>query len=69
MENPIAYDISERPQYKFKKHPFVLLEDDPLGTFSQVLSNVLHVEDVGAYIHYKFEIIGDNEIHKELNVV
>lgn len=43
--------------------------DDPLGTFSQISLNDLHVEDVRSYIHCKFERIGDNEIQQELSEV
>ena len=69
MENPILCDVSERPRYKFKKHPFVSLIDDPLGAFSEILPNMLHVEDVRSYIHYKFESISDGDIHKDLNIM
>ena len=47
------YDVSERPRYTFKKHPFVSLLDDLLGAFLHVLKNVLHVEDIRSYIHCK----------------
>ena len=60
------FDISDRPRYTFKKHPFFSLLDDPIGAFLQVLKNVLHVEDIRSYIHCKIESIGDTEIHKEL---
>lgn len=53
----------------FKKHSFISQVDDPLGEFSRVLENVLHVEDIRSYIHYKFESIGDNAIHKDLDLV
>ena len=43
--------------------------DDPLGTFSQVLENVLHVEDIRHYIHCKIEIMGDEDIHKDLGTM
>ena len=42
--------------------------DGPLGIF-QISPNILHVENVRSYIHYKFESIGDNEIHQELSEV
>lgn len=60
------YDLSEKTRYTFKKHPFVSFLDDPLGAFSKVLKNVLHVEDIRSYIHCKIESIGYVEIHKEL---
>ena len=69
MESSIVYDISEKLRYKFKKHPFVYLLDDHLGMLSQVLLNVLHIEDIRSYIHWKFESISDNEIHHELSKV
>ena len=49
------------------RNTFVSLLDDPLGAFSQVLKNVLHVEDIKSYIHCKIEIIGDDEIHRDLD--
>ena len=58
MASKTVYDISERLRYKFKKHPFVYLVDDLLGAFSQISQNVLYVEDVRSYIHYKIESIG-----------
>ena len=60
------FDISDRPRYTFKKHPFVSLLDDYIGAFLQVPKNVLHVKDIRSYIHYKIERIGDVEIHIEL---
>ena len=62
-------DVSERPRYMFKEHPFISQVNDPLGSFSQVLDNVLHVEYIRSHIHCKFESVGDNEIHKELDLV
>ena len=50
----------------FKKHPFISFLDDLIGAFLQVTKNVLHVEDIHSYIHYKIERIGDSKIHKEL---
>lgn len=69
MENPTIYDVSERPRYKFKKYHYVSMEYDPLEAFSKVSHNVLHVEDVRAYIYYKFQNIRNNEIHKDLDPV
>ena len=43
--------------------------DDPLGTFSQIPSNVLHIKDFKSYMHCKFESIGDTKIHQELSEV
>ena len=69
MESTKFFDVSKRPRYRFKKHPFVSLVDHSLGIFSQILSNALHVQDVISYIHYKFERNGDNEIQQDLNEV
>ena len=66
MAREEVFNVSNKPRYNFKKHPFVSLLDDPIGAFSQVLENVLHVEDIRGYIHCKIESIGDTEIHKEL---
>ena len=60
------FNVSNRPRNYFKKHSFVSLLDDPIGAFSQILENVLHVKDIRGYIHYKIESIGDTKIHKEL---
>ena len=62
-----VFDISDRPRYTFKKHLFISLLDDPIGSFLQVPTNVLHVKDIRSYIHYKIERIGDTKIHKELD--
>ena len=66
MERQEVYNVSSRPRYNFKRHPFISFLDDPIGAFLQVLKNVLHVEDIRSYIHCKIESIGDYEIHKEL---
>ena len=66
METQEVFDISDRPRYNFKKHPFISLLDDPIGTFLQVLENFLHVKDIRSYIYCKIESIGDTKIHKEL---
>ena len=51
-----------------RSNPFISQRDDPLGAFSQVLESVLNVEDIRSYIHCKFENIGDNDIHKDLDL-
>ena len=61
--------MSNRPQYVFKKHPSISLLDDPLGVFPQASENVLHVEDIRSYIHCKIEIIGDEDIQKDLGTM
>ena len=69
MESQTICDVSERPRYKLNKHPFVSLIDYPLGAFSQIQPNVLHIEDVRSYMHSKFESIGDGDINKDLNIM
>ena len=69
MKTPIVCDVIERPRYKFKKHPYVSMEDHPLGELSQVPHIVLHIEDVMEYFHCKFESIGDNDIHNDVDLV
>ena len=51
------------------KHPFVSLGGDPMGAFLQTLDRVLYVEDIHAFIHYKYELIGDNDIYKDMDEV
>ena len=53
MATQEVFDISDRPRYTFKKHPFVSLLDDLAGAFLQMSKNVIHVEDIRSYIHYK----------------
>ena len=43
--------------------------DHPGGAFSQTPKGVLHVEDIRAYIYYKFESIGDSDIYEDLDKV
>ena len=62
MVSQRVYDVSDKTMYEFKKHLFVSLLDDPIGTFFQAPKNVLHVEDIRNYIHCKIESIGDEEI-------
>lgn len=50
MKTPTLCDVNERPSYKFKKHPYIPLEDEFSSAFSKVTSRVLHVEDICAYI-------------------
>ena len=66
MERQEVYNVSYRPRYNFKKHPFVSLLDDPIGAFLHVSKKILHVKDIRGYVHCKIERIGDSEIHKEL---
>ena len=66
MDSQEVYDVSDKTRYTFKKHPFVSFLDDSIGAFSKVLENVLHVEDIHSYIHWKIKSIRDVEIHKEI---
>ena len=66
MATQEVFDISDRPRYTFKKHPFVSLLDDPIRAFPQVPKNILIFKDIRSYVHYKIESIEDDEIHKEL---
>ena len=45
------------------------MENNPEGAFSQTPFGVLHIEDIRAYIHCKFESIRDLEIMKEMTKV
>ena len=63
------FNVNDQPRYNFKRHPYVSLLDDPLRAFSQVLENVLHVEDIRGYIHCKIESIGDSNIHNDLEKI
>ena len=69
MDNLTIINVSKRLRYVFKKHMFTSQFDDPLGVFLQVPENILHIEDIRSHIHYKFESIGYNDIHKELDLV
>ena len=66
MEKQEVFSVNDQPRYNFKSYPYISLLDDPLGTFSQVLKNVLHIEDIRGYINYKIESIGDSNIHRDL---
>lgn len=51
MARQEVFNVRNRPKYNFKKHQFVSFLDDPIGAFSQVPENVLHIEDIRGYIH------------------
>lgn len=61
MDTPLVVDTTERFHPKFKKNPFKLVEDDPLGAFSSVSYGVLHVEDIRTYIHSNLEELGGSQ--------
>lgn len=52
---PLVVKIKDRSLPVFKKHPFKLFEDDLAGVFSSTPYNVLHNEDIRAYIHCDLE--------------
>ena len=60
MERKEVFSVSDWPRYNFKSYPYISLADDPLGVFSWVLENVLHI---------KIESIGDFDIHRDLEKV
>ena len=64
-----VFSISDRSRYNFKSYPFISLVDDPVGAFSCIPDNILHVEDICGYIHYKMESIGDADIYKDLEKI
>ena len=66
MARQEVFNVSNRPRYNFKKHPFISFLDDPIGAFLQVPKNVLHIKDIRGYSHCNIESIGDSKIHKEL---
>lgn len=42
---------------------------DPTRSFSQILEGFLHLEDIRAYILYKFKSIGDSDIFYDLDKI
>ena len=69
METPKVYNMNERPWYEFKKHPFIVMGDDPIGVFSQFVEGELHVEYIRAYIHCKFGSVGDKDNYSDIDEV
>lgn len=66
MDALVIYDVVDKPRYKLKQHPYKSYEDDLKGAFSQTPIGVLHIEDIRAYIHCKYEITGEVNIYSEL---
>lgn len=60
VNNPLVVEVSERERSQFKKNPFKSFKDDLNGALSFVPYDVLHVDDVRAYIPYNIEET-DNE--------
>ena len=67
MDPSLVHDILEKLRHKFKKNPIALLEDDLVGTFSQILGGVLITKDIMTYIHQILETIGELDIISEFN--
>lgn len=51
MATPLVVDIEDRPRPKFKWHPFIAIEVDPIGAFSSILHGFIHNEDIMVYVH------------------
>lgn len=59
ISTPLVVDISKRARLVFKRHPFKSIQDAPEGEFSSVSYDVLHNEDIRAYIHCDVEELGN----------
>lgn len=62
IATPLVVEIKDRAHPVFKKRPFKLIKDDPEGAFSSVPYDVLHNEDIRAYIHYDREELGNVDV-------
>ena len=69
MARQEVFNVNDQPRYNFKSYPYISLLDDPLSTFSKVLEDVLHVQDIRGYIHYKIESIGHSDIHRDIEKI
>lgn len=58
----LVVEIKDNARPIFKKHPFKSVEDDPKGAFSSVPYDVLHNEDIRAYIHCDLEELGNTDM-------
>lgn len=67
MDPSLSNDIMEKPSYKLERNPIVNLEDEPVREFSQTINGLLIMEDYRAYIHCKFETIGDYDIVSKID--
>lgn len=63
----MIFDFFDRSRYKFKRHLIKSCENDLKGAFLQTPYDMLHVEDIKAYIHCKYETIGDVKIYREID--
>lgn len=52
---PLVVEVKDIAHPEFKKHPHKSKEDDPIGTFSSISHEVLHIDYVRAYIHCEIE--------------
>lgn len=59
IATPLVMEIKDRARPIFKKHPFKSVEDNLEGAFSLVPYDVLHNEDIRAYIHFHLEELGN----------
>lgn len=59
---PLVVEIKDRARPVFKKHPFKFVKDDREGAFSSTPYNILHNEDIRAYIYYNFEDLGNSDM-------
>lgn len=62
ISTPLVVKIKDRARPVFKKHPFKFVEDDPKGAFSLVPYDVLHNEDIRAYIHCDLAELDNNDM-------
>lgn len=58
----LVVEIKDRAPPVFKKCPFKSVEDNLEGAFSLVPYDVLHNEDVKAYIHYDLKELGNADM-------
>lgn len=59
---PLVVEIKDRAHPVFKKHPFKSIEDDLEGAFSFVPYDMLHNEDIKAYIPCDLEDLGNSDM-------
>lgn len=62
IATPLVIEIKDRARPIFKKRPFKSTEDDSEGAFSLVPYNILHNEDIRAYIHYDLKELSNTDM-------
>lgn len=62
IATPLVVEIKDRARLVFKKHSFKSIKDDLEGAFSLVPYNILHNEDIWAYIHCDLEELGNADM-------